>query len=179
MGAGDAVTGSGMNVAVRVGFVLLTAAALQRGLFSEVRIAGAAIDVLLALAVVGGMVIGPDRGAVLGFFAGLTMDLLAQTPLGLSALTYCLAAFAAGRLCGETARSNRLVGLALIAGVSAATVGAYAVAAEVLDQADAVSGHLPVIIAVVAMGNVVLSPLTRRAVRWAWPVDEGMRPALR
>ena len=33
---------------------------------------------------------GPDRGAVVGFFAGLGYDVFLQTPFGLSALVYCV-----------------------------------------------------------------------------------------
>ena len=95
--------------------VLFSAAVLQRGLFSQLRIAGVSVDVFLLLAIAGGMMLGPERGAIFGFFAGLTLDLLVQTPLGLSALVYCLVGFGTGRLQGTVLRANRVWPLALVA----------------------------------------------------------------
>ena len=85
-----------MKVVLRVAVILFTAAVLERGLFSQLRIDGVAADVLLLVAISAGMVGGSDDGAVVGFFAGLTLDLLVQTPLGLSALAYCVTGYVVG-----------------------------------------------------------------------------------
>jgi rod shape-determining protein MreD len=163
----------------RIALVLFSAAVLQRGLFSQLRIAGVSVDVLLLLAIAGGMILGPERGAIFGFFAGLTLDLLVQTPLGLSALVYCLVGFGTGRLQGTVLRANRVWPLALVAVTSAAAVALYAVVAEVLGQANAISAELPTIMLVVAVANAILYPLARRVVAWAWPVEPSLRAALR
>jgi rod shape-determining protein MreD len=168
-----------MKTAARVTLVLFTAAVLQRGLFSQIRIAGVSVDVFLLLAVVGGMTAGPDRGAIIGFFSGLTLDLLVQTPLGLSALVYCLAGHAAGRLQGTVLRANRFLPRLLVAALSAATVAGYAVVAEMLGQANALSSELPVIMVVVAVANALLYPVARRVIDWSWPHEPALRPALR
>jgi rod shape-determining protein MreD len=168
-----------MKTAARLALVLFTAAVLQRGLFSQIRIAGVSVDVFLLLAVVGGMTVGPDRGAIIGFFSGLTLDLLVQTPLGLSALVYCLAGYGAGRLQGTVLRANRLWPRVLVAALSAATVGGYAIVAEVLGQANALSSDVPVIMLVVAVANALLYPIARRVIRWSWPQEPALRPALR
>lgn len=165
--------------ALRVTIVLFSAAVLQRGLFSQLRIADAVVDVLLLLAIAAGMMLGPERGAVFGFFAGLTLDLLLSTPLGLSALVYCLVGYGTGRLEGTVRRANRLWPLVLVATASVAAIALYAVVAEVLGQSNAISSQLPVTMAVVAVGNVVLYPLARRVVRWSWPVEPSLRAALR
>jgi rod shape-determining protein MreD len=168
-----------MKTAARLTLVLFTAAVLQRGLFSQIRIAGVSVDVFLLLALVGGMTAGPERGAIIGFFAGLTLDLLVQTPLGLSALVYCLAGYAAGRLQGTVLRANRLLPRVLVAALSVATVAGYAVVAEMLGQANALSSDLPVIMLVVAIANALLYPLARRIINWSWPREPVLHAALR
>ena len=161
-----------MKSAARITFVLFSAAVLQRGLFSQLRVAGVSVDVFLLIAIAAGMMLGPERGAILGFFAGLTLDLLVQTPLGLSALVYCLVGYGMGRLQGTVLRANRLWPLVLVAASSAAAVALYAVVAEVLGQSNAISPHLPVTMLVVAIGNAILY-------RWSWPVEPSLRAALR
>jgi rod shape-determining protein MreD len=168
-----------MKVGLRIALVLFTAAVLQRGLFSQIRVAGVSIDVFLLLALAGGMTTGPDRGAVLGFFSGLTLDLLVQTPLGLSALVYCVAGYGAGRLQGTVLRANRLLPRVLMAALSVATVAGYAAIAELLGQETALSSQLPVIMLVVAVANAILYPIARRVVAWAWPTETTLVPALR
>ena len=168
-----------MRSAARIALVLFSAAVLQRGLFSQLRVAGVSIDVFLLLAIAAGMMLGVERGAVFGFFSGLTLDLLVQTPLGLSALVYCLVGYGTGRLQTTVLRANRLWPLVLVAVSSATAVALYAVVAEVLGQANAISYKLPVTMLVVAVANTLLYPLARRVVRWAWPVEPTLRPALR
>ncbi len=128
-----------MKSAARITLVLFSAAVLQRGLFSQLRVAGVSVDVFLLIAIAAGMMLGPERGAILGFFAGLTLDLLVQTPLGLSALVYCLVGYGMGRLQGTVLRANRVWPLVLVAASSAAAIALYAVVAEVLGQSNAIS----------------------------------------
>jgi rod shape-determining protein MreD len=168
-----------MRAAARIALVLFSAAVLQRGLFSQLRVADVALDVFLLLTIAAGMMLGGERGAIFGFFSGLTLDLLVQTPLGLSALVYCLVGYATGRLQGTVLRANRFWPLVLVAVSSAASIGLYAVVAEVLGQANAISYRLPVTMLVVAVANALLYPLARRVVRWAWPLEPTLRPALR
>jgi rod shape-determining protein MreD len=168
-----------MRVVVRVALVLLSAAVLQRGLFSEVRIAGVAIDVFLLLAVAAGIAVGPERGAVIGFFAGLTLDLMVQTPLGLSALVYCLAGYLTGRLYGTTVRSSRWLSAGLVILATASALLAYAIVGELFGLDSAVSSSLPVIVVVLCVVNALLAPLALRVVRWAVPDEDSLRPALR
>ncbi|MEJ5254432.1 MAG: rod shape-determining protein MreD [Acidimicrobiales bacterium] len=163
----------------RFALLLLTAAVLQRGLLSQLRVADVSVDSFLLLAVAAGITGGGDRGAVVGFFSGLVLDLLVQTPLGLSALVYCLVGFAAGRLHGTVVRSNRALPALLAAVVSIAGVGLYAVIGELVGQVGAVTGHLPTIMAVVGVANLVLYPVVRPVVTWAWGDEPGLRPARR
>lgn len=163
----------------RVALVLVSAAVLQRGLFAQLRIEGAAFDVFLLLAVAGGLASGPDRGAILGFFSGLVLDLLVQTPMGLSALTYCVVGYVSGRLQDTVRRANRLLPSLLAALAGASGVVGYAVLAAVLGQASAVSDDLVAVALVVAVGNAILIRPAIRLVQWAWPVDTAIVPTLR
>jgi rod shape-determining protein MreD len=168
-----------MKPALRITLVLFSAAVLQRGLFSQLRVADVAIDVFLLLTIVAGMMLGADRGAIFGFFAGLTLDLLVQTPLGLSAFVYCVVGFVIGTTQSSVLRANRVWPLVLVATSSALAIGFYAVVAEVLGQSNAISSQLPVTMLVVAVGNAILYPVARRIVRWAWPIEPSLRAALR
>jgi rod shape-determining protein MreD len=64
---------------------------------------GAAPDVVLLLVVVVGLTGGPMEGMLTGFFAGLALDIAppAAALVGQSALVFCVAGYAAGRLNGS------------------------------------------------------------------------------
>lgn len=156
------------KVVVRVGLVIVSAAMLQRGLFSQVTIAGVQGDVLLLLAIAGGIALGPDRGAIVGFIAGLTFDLFLYSPLGLRALVFCLVGYVAGRYQSSVTRSSRtrLMGTVFVASALATT--ALSVVGWVLGQSNMWSGRLPLIVLVISAINGLLAPLAVGALRWAW-----------
>src|SRR4051812_41013516 len=131
------------KIAFRVGLVVLSAAVLQRGLFSQLRIGHVTADVFLLLAVVGGLVAGPDRGAIMGFVSGLTFDLLLQSPLGLTALTYCVVGFVAGRYQLSVTRSSRWRLMASVGIGSAMGYGLLVLVGWVLGQRNMLTGRLP------------------------------------
>ena len=70
----------------KIPLVLLLFLLLDLTVLSRLRVAGAAPDVMLLLAIAAGVVGGPQLGALMGFAAGLVLDLFLETPLGLSAL---------------------------------------------------------------------------------------------
>ena len=83
---------------------------------------GAHPDAFLVLAIVGGLVAGPQRGAVIAFLAGLIAGLFVVTPFGLTSLCFVLVAFTAGlasRLSAGRAPYSFRFGTALIGGVAA------------------------------------------------------------
>lgn len=89
---------------IRIAVLLAVGVIIQTTFGSDLRIGGVAPDFLLLLAIAGGLSTGPAAGAIIGFGAGLLADLsLTTTPLGLSALAWCLVGFAVG-----WARSNIL-----------------------------------------------------------------------
>lgn len=85
-----------MSTPVRTALVLFVALVLQVALVPWITIAGVQIDLMLLCGVAAGLAGGPERGARVGFVAGLAWDLLVAGPFGLSALTYCLAGYFVG-----------------------------------------------------------------------------------
>jgi rod shape-determining protein MreD len=80
----------------RLWVVLLVALVLQFGAFDQLTVLGAHADVMLTIAVAAGLLGGPQRGAMVGFVAGLLADLIVPTQFGLSALTFTLVAYGTG-----------------------------------------------------------------------------------
>jgi len=157
-----------MKVVFRVALVVTSAAVLQIGLFSQVPVFGVRAMVMLLLAITGGMVLGPDRGAILGFVAGLVFDLLLITPLGLCALVFCLCGFVAGRFQSSVTRSSRARLMANVGVGSAMGYGLLVVVGWVLGKHNMLSDRLAVIVLVVSVSNALLAPIAMRAIRWAW-----------
>jgi rod shape-determining protein MreD len=85
-----------VGIFFRTAAVLLLVLVLQLELFSELRLWGVMPELLLGVSIAGAWVAGPDRGAVIGFTAGLLYDLYLPTPLAMTSLAYVLVAYAVG-----------------------------------------------------------------------------------
>jgi rod shape-determining protein MreD len=161
----------------RLGLVVLSAAVAQVALFSPVALAGVRLPVLLLVAVSAGPALGRDRGAVVGFAAGLAFDLLLTTPLGLCAGVFAVAAHLAARLRGPSTPGAapwwRVPAVA--AGASVAAYLGVLVAARVLAQRPALPDHPVTVLVVVATAHGLLAPVVVRVLRWAGTV-EGRTP---
>lgn len=151
------------RVAVVVFVVLIAHDAVLRGL----RVDGVRPDLLLGLAVVGGLVGGPESGAVIGFATGLVADLFLPTPLGLSALVFCLLAYTVGSLQTTILPQGRLSLPVTTLIASAAGEVLFALIGTVVGLRGMVNLHLVAIVVVVGLGNSLLSPLFARLVRWS------------
>ena len=86
--------------------LLVVAVTFQLAVASRLEVFGVQGDLMLLVAVAAGLAAGPDRGATLGFAAGITFDLLLQSPFGLSALTYALVAYLVGSPAGLRAAGH-------------------------------------------------------------------------
>ena len=151
---------------VRLAVVILVGLVLQVSLFARFSYDGARPDVMILLALAGGFAMGSERGAVVGFSAGLAFDVVLTTPLGLSALVYTLVGYAVGTVGSSVIRSSSwIVPLVALIG-SAAGVVLYAVVAEVFGQAAFTGPPLTAIVVVVSTVNAVLAPVAVRAMRW-------------
>lgn len=166
----------------RVALVVISAAILQRGVASQVRPFDVAPDLLLLVAVAGGIAAGPQRGAVVGFFSGLALDLLLQGPLGLAALSYCLVGYFTGRYEGLVTRASRWVVMITAFVASALGESLYVALGQLLGQTNMLSSRLWLVILVISVVNALLAPLAVRVLRWATddaPRFGPTRPALR
>ena len=161
-------------VAVRMSLVLVVALTLQLTLASEIEVLGVQGDLPLLIAVSSGLAAGPQRGATLGFAAGLGYDLLLQSPFGLSALTYALVAYLVGSMQDSFLRAAWWIPVVTATAGSALGVILYAVLGTVVGM-DIL--HLSVlrVVLVVAVLNAVAAPLAMRVVRWATGTSDSVR----
>ena len=151
----------------RVAAVVVVALVLQVCLFSQFSYEGARPDVMILLAIAAGFVAGPERGAIVGFTAGLAFDIVLTTPLGLSALVYALVGYGVGTVSGGVLRTSWWIGPAVAAAASALGMLAYALIGTVVGEAAFEGPPLSAILVVVAVLNAVLAPVAIRALRWA------------
>lgn len=120
---------------IRIGLLLLVAVLLQTTLATDLRVARVTPDFMVLVVICAGLVGGTEAGAWVGFFAGLLYDMfLVTTPVGLSALTYCLVGAAVGSLRASVLQERRaLLPLAALVG-TAAGVLIFVGAGDVLGQ---------------------------------------------
>jgi rod shape-determining protein MreD len=156
-----------MTIATRLPPVLLVAVVLHTALAPQLRIGDVAADVMLLVAAAAGVAAGPDRGAVVGFFAGLLADCFLQTPFGLTALAYCLVGWGVGSFQSTILHAAVWIPMATVAVASAAGVLLYAGLGAVVGQGHLLSSRLVGIIVVVALVNALLTPVAVRVLRWA------------
>lgn len=160
-----------MGARFRLAAVLVLALLLQTTLVPDVRILGACPDLMLLCAVCAGLVGGPGLGGLVGFSAGLMADLFLQTtPLGLSALSYCLVGYAVGAVRRSFLQEGWLLAPATALVASAAGVVTFVVAGVMVGQAQLTrSGPLAIAetAAVVGAINAVVATPVSRILGWA------------
>ncbi len=141
---------------------------VQVSFVSQLPVFGARGDIVLLAAIAAGFESNAARGAIVGFGAGLGFDLLLNSPVGLSALTYCLVGYMVGSLQGSVLRSSWWIPVVGAMVASAVGVVLFAVFDEVFGESTVEVGRLPTIVAVVAVLNGLLSPPARWAMRRAF-----------
>lgn len=161
-------------VATRVSLVLVLALTLQLAVGSRLEVFGVQGDLMLLVAVSAGLAAGPQRGASVGFAAGLSFDLLLQSPFGLSALTYSLVAYLAGSLQDSVLRAAWWIPVVTAATASALGVILYGVFGTVVGE-DLLGLSLLRIAVVVGLLNGIAAPLLLRLVRWATGTTDSVR----
>ena len=154
-------------IAVRLPPVLLVAVVLHTAVLPNLRLFGVAADVMLLLAVAAGIAAGPERGAFVGFVAGLLADCFLQTPFGLSALTGCLIAWCVGSFQTSVLHPARWIPVLTTFVASAVGIVTFALVGAVLGQDQLLSGRLFTVVAVASFLNALLSLPAVRVMRWA------------
>src|SRR5436305_2559064 len=149
-----------MNTArAKVPLILLLFLVVELTVLDRLRVFGAGPDAMLLLAVVAGIVGGPRVGALLGFAAGILLDLFLETPMGLSALVFCLVGYAVGNIQGGVLRASWWIPVVTTLVAAAAGELLYAVVATVVGQPHLMTTHLLVVAGVVRLFAAVAAPL--------------------
>lgn len=140
---------------IRIGLLLLVTVLIQTTLASDMRVAQVAPDLVVLVVVCAGLTGGTEAGAWVGFWAGLLYDMfLTTTPVGLSALTYCLIGAGIGALRSSVLQERRsLLPIAALVG-TAASVLLFVGAGDVLGQTQLVGGGRSWLIRVMIVESV-------------------------
>jgi rod shape-determining protein MreD len=164
-----------MSPGVRLPPVLLLVVVLHTAVLPQFRVFGVTADLLLLVAVAGGVAGGPDRGAYLGFGCGLLADCFLQTPFGLSALAYCLVGWFVGVFQTHVLHAVWWIPVLTAALATAAGTMLFVVVGAVVGQDQLISGRLPTILGVTALWSAILVTPMVRLVRWALLEDTTRR----
>jgi rod shape-determining protein MreD len=167
-------------IAERLGFlgrsalVLVSVLLLQVSVVADLPLFEAVGDLVLLTAIAAGSIGGPDRGATVGFVAGVSYDLLLDTPFGLSALTCVAAGYAAGRVGGWMHQPPWWFHVAASVAISAVAVVFSVIVARVLGLAFSVDDVVRTALVVAMWSGVLILP-ARRVWRWVYDEDEPSR----
>ena len=151
----------------RYALVLASVIILQLGVFSDLRLGGVHPDVTLLIAVVAGLVAGPRRGVAIGFWAGLLIDPVLPTPLGMTALVWAMVGFMAG-MAEEMINSHTPLGLSLfVLGGSAGGSLLYAVVGQLFGAETLSGSDVGRIVGLISATNALLALPTIAVIEWA------------
>lgn len=137
---------------------LLTGLVLQTALLSRLGLPGATPDLVLVIALVLAMAAGPGPGAVIGFSAGVLVDVAppAGGSLGQTAAVYAIAAFVAGHLTLDAGAFD-LRSTLTIAGLTGAVTLALSVTGTVLSSPHVTWSAVPWFVVTSAVYGAVLA----------------------
>jgi rod shape-determining protein MreD len=149
--------------AVRAFFLaalVMAAVILQVAVFRYVSIDGVVPNLALLVVVVAAFARGPQFAAVLGFGAGLLLDVAppADHIAGRWALALVIVGYLAGRV-RQDARSSTLVALMTVAACSFVGTSIYAITGLVLQDDALPAGQMLQVIGTSVLWDVVITPL--------------------
>ncbi len=126
---------------IRIALLLVFTVLVETTVGTDLRVLQVAPDLMVLVVICAGLTGGTEAGAWVGFWAGLLYDMfLTSTPVGLSALTYCLIGASVGALRASVLQERRaLLPLAALAG-TAASVLLFVGAGDVLGQTQLLGG---------------------------------------
>ena len=152
---------------LRLPILMIAALLLQTTVLARMRLFGVMPDLMLLVAVAGGITAGSSRGAALGFASGMLIDLFLPTPLGLSALVFTLVGYGVGVANTGVLRSAWYIPVLTAGAASVTGVVLYALVGSMLGE-RMINGHLVTIAVVVGLSNAVLAPVAVKFVDWSW-----------
>jgi rod shape-determining protein MreD len=122
-------------------------------------------------------VAGPDRGAIVGFVAGLSYDVFLDSPLGLSALTYGVIAYVTGLFQLPLASHPQWWRVGSVAAASAAGITLWASLGVVLGQDYLLGMPVPRVAILLGVLNGLLAVPVLALARWLFHPLLPQRPA--
>ncbi|MGH9123545.1 MAG: rod shape-determining protein MreD [Acidimicrobiales bacterium] len=156
---------------IRLAAILLLALLLQTTVVPDLRVLGVCPDLMLLCTVCAGLVGGPELGGVVGFGAGLIIDLfLTTTPLGLSALAFSIVGYGVGSLRRTVLQEGWLLAPAAALVGSSAGVLIFVMAGVMVGQSQLTSVGWPYIgktALLVGLMNAIIATPVCRVVAWA------------
>ena len=155
-----------MLVATKVSLLVLLALTVQQAVLDDLRVSGVQPDVMLLVAVAAGMAGRSERGAVVGFVAGLLADLFSPTPLGLAALTFSVVGYVVGSIQTGIIRSAWWIPVLTALVASAVGVLLYALVAAMIGRPQYINLQLLFTAGGVALVNAALAVPAVGALRW-------------
>lgn len=166
--------------AARLLLVLALVLTVQTTWLADLRPFGETGDLLLLLAIAGGMAGGPVRGAIIGFAAGIAMDLVLLSPFGLSPLTYLAVGYVVGTVHDGVLRSAPWIPLVVTFVASVLGIVFFVILGQLVGQQFRVP-NLPRIVLVTSVMNTLLAFPALFVARWiekAAP-DRMLSPSMR
>ncbi len=156
-----------MNTSARLALVFLLALIVQLTVFVDVRVAGVAPELLALVAILAAFFVGPERGPVIAFLAGLLWDVYLPTPLGVAAVSFALVAFAVGSFEEGLFDESRGQLLAIAGLASGGGVVTFALIGELVGQRGLLDVDMLKVALLVGFLNAALAPLAAPLLQWA------------
>ena len=139
--------------------ILITAILLQSTIFSQLRLLGVRPELLYLVTIVIALNEGPNEGAMVGFIAGLSEDLLLNQPKGITALTLTLLGYTVGLARQYIVSPSPLLPTILVAVGTFCGVIFYEIVSFLLGQIDDPLLYLLRVAFLSALYSAVLTPL--------------------
>ena len=156
---------------VRPAFVLFVLLVLQTALFADLDIFGSKAEIVLLLPIAAGIAGGADRGAIVGFIAGLCLDLVVHgTPTGFFALGYTLTGYIVGMTQAGVLRAAWWIPMIIAFGGTVVGIVVLTFVGKFIGIEVEFNRHLAAICVVAATTNAILITPMMRVMRWALPV---------
>jgi rod shape-determining protein MreD len=151
--------------AVLMAVLVAVAVTLQLGVFSRLTFSGVAPDVVLLVVIAAALARGPEYAALLGFAAGLVLDLAppAEHTAGRWALAFVVVGYLAG-LVRRDARSSALAAVAVVAAGSFVATSLFALSGLVLGDPGVGAGAVLHVVPLSVAYDVLLMPFVLPAV---------------
>jgi rod shape-determining protein MreD len=143
-----------------VGLLVLLAIVFQVSLFSSLEIDGVAPDLALLVVIAAALVRGPEYATVLGFVAGLLVDIAppADHSAGRWALSFAVSGYLAGMV-RRDARSSALAAVVVVAAGAFVATSIFALSGLLMGDQRVDVGNALHVIPVAVLYDVLLTPL--------------------